>query len=396
MRPVYNWTARLVLAGHLAAVVVLGPAASQVSAETRGFPNGLPSDRSFFPIAVWLQQPENAAAFKAIGINTFVGLWHTPTPERLAHLEADGLHLIVAQTPEALALKQSRVIRGWMHIDEPDNAQPDGKGGHGDCVLPDALVQRYQEMRAHDPTRPVYLGFGQGVANPYWFGRGRTCSAIPPETYYGAASKGADIVAFDIYPVAEARQPHIAGRLQLVGQGVKNLKRWAPPGTPIWADIETTHIKNPVRRPTPEEVRSEVWMAIVNGATGIDYFVHEWTPSFREDAVFRYPDVVEEIRRLNAQIQDLAPILNGPMIENEVTIEARAEIAHMVKREGATTYIFAVNMEKRPTRAKVAIRSEAPAQAVVVGENRTVDFTDGAFEDRFGEYEVHIYRLRSE
>jgi hypothetical protein len=106
--------------------------------------------------------------------------------------------------------------------------------------------------------------------------------------------------------------------------------------------------------------------------------------------------VVEEVRRLNAQIQDLAPFLNGPTIENEVTVEARAEIAHMVKREGAATYIFAVNMEKRLTHAKVTIGSEAPAQVVVVGENRTVDVANGAFEDRFGEYEVHIYRLRTE
>jgi hypothetical protein len=137
-------------------------------------------------------------------------------------------------------------------------------------------------------------------------------------------------------------------------------------------------------------------MAIINGATGIDYFVHEWRPSFREDGVFRYPDVVAEIRRLNAQIQVLAPFLNGPTIDNEVTVDARAEIAHMVKRAGDTTYVFAVNMEKRPTRARIAVRSEAPARAVVVGENRTVNLVDGAFEDRFGEYEVHIYRLRSE
>jgi hypothetical protein len=396
MRPGCDWAARLALAAHLAAAALVGPAVTRAGAETRVFPNGLPTDRSFFPIGVWMQQPQNAAAFKAMGVNTFVGLWQPPTAERLALLQAHGLHVIVEQGPEALALKASPVIRAWMHIDEPDNAQADGKGGFGDCLLPEAIVQRYQEMRTLDATRPVYLGFGQAVANPYWFGRGRKCSAIAPEEYYRAASKGADIVAFDIYPVAEARQPHVMGRLQLVGQGVRNLKRWAPAGTPVWADIETTHINNPARRPTPKEVASEVWMAIINGATGIDYFVHEWKPSVREDAVFRYPDVVEELRRLNAQIQDLAPLLNGPTIENEVTVEARAEIAHMVKREGAATYIFAVNMEKRLTHAKVTIGSEAPAQIVVVGENRTVDAVNGAFEDRFGEYEVHIYRLRSE
>jgi hypothetical protein len=32
-------------------------------------------DPSFFPIAVWLQDPSRAPAYKEIGINVYVGLW---------------------------------------------------------------------------------------------------------------------------------------------------------------------------------------------------------------------------------------------------------------------------------------------------------------------------------
>ena len=39
---------------------------------------------TFFPIGVWLQNPRNAAAFRAIGINTYVGLWNAPTNDDLA------------------------------------------------------------------------------------------------------------------------------------------------------------------------------------------------------------------------------------------------------------------------------------------------------------------------
>jgi len=370
--------------------------AESVRAETgqRSFSNGLPTDPGFFPIAVWLQQPYNAGKFAAIGINTFGGLWRPPEPTGLAQLRSHGIYLILEQTAEALALKDNTTIRGWLQTDEPDNAQSDGQGGYGDCISPEEIVRRYDEMRSHDSTRPVYLGFGQAVANPKWIGRGTKCAAIAPEVYYKAASRGADIVAFDIYPIAETDQAHVMGRLDLVGRGVRNLKSWAPPGVPVWADIETTHIKNPYRRPTPEEIRSEVWMAIINGATGINYFVHEWEPSFNEDGVFQYPDVVAGLKKLNGQIRDLAPVLNSPTIEGAVKINSPGELAYMVKQDAATTYLFAVNMGEEPVSAKMAMAADSAPKAVVVGEDRAIDVEGGAFEDSFQRYQVHIYELR--
>jgi hypothetical protein len=183
------------------------------------------------------------------------------------------------------------------------------------------------------------------------------------------------------------------GRLDLVGRGVRNLKRWAPAGVPVWADIETTHINNPNRRPSPDDIRNEVWMAIVNGASGINYFVHEWRPSFREDGVFRYPDVVDELKRLNEQIQELAPVLNGPTIENVVAIEASGEIAHMVKDGPTATYIFAVSMEQTAVRAKVMITLKAAEPVIAVGKDRIFYLSNGVFEDNFDPYESRIYQL---
>jgi hypothetical protein len=361
----------------------------------REFPNGLPKDTGFVPIAVWLQQPDSAAAFSDIGINTFIGLWHPPTEAGLAQIEKHGLHLIVQQTPEAIALRHKQVIRGWLHVDEPDNAQPIG-GGYGDCIVPENVVRMYGEMRAVDPTRPVYLNFGQAVANPRWFGRGPRCSAIVPKDYYTPASRGADIVAFDIYPVVETRQAHVIGKLDLVGRGVANLKAWSPPGQPVWAAIETTHINNPSRRPLPHEVRSEVWMALIHGASGITYFVHEWKPSFREDGVFRYPDTVEEIRRINTQIRSLAPVLNSATVPMGVRVDAPVEIATMVKRYGTDTYVFAVNMERKTTRARLVLSNPAAGNALVLGEERTLNLNSGGIEDEFGAYAVHLYKISGE
>src|SRR5262249_35030704 len=161
-----------------------------------------------------------------------VGMWNTPTRDDLAQLQQYGMFAIVEQTEQAQALPNADVIRAWLHSDEPDNAQSDGRGGYGDCIMPAEVVRRYRDMRIADPTRPVFLNFGQAVATPLWFGRGLKCSRITPQDYYSAAAPGANIVSFDIYPVAEERQPHVMGKLELVGQGTANLRRWSKPYQP--------------------------------------------------------------------------------------------------------------------------------------------------------------------
>ncbi len=359
----------------------------------RTFANGFPQDPQFFPIGVWLQNPRNAAAYRAMGINTYIGLWKPPTDRDLAQLSEHGIHLIAEQSPPVLALADDRVIRCWLHVDEPDNAQSDGRGGYGDCIMPAAVVRRYEELKAADSTRPVFLNFGQAVANPEWFGRGWKCSQITPQTYYTASSPGADIVSFDIYPAAEERQRHVMGKLELVGKGVANLRRWSKPDQPVWNAIETTHINNPSRRPLPLEIRSEVWMSLIHGSTGIFYFVHEWKPSFREDGVFRYPETVAEITRLNAQVQSLAPVLNSPTLPDRVRVESPVPIATMVKRYGDATYVFAVNMEKKPAKARLTLGGIPGSHAIVLGEDRFIKLDGPTVEDEFAEYGVRLYKI---
>src|SRR5262245_9416603 len=103
---------RRALAGLLALVVAgspVGLAAEQASTRADEFANGFPNDPSFFPIGVWLQQPRNAAAFRAIGINTYVAFWRAPSEADLAHLERHGLYVIAEQTPEILSHRNAHV-----------------------------------------------------------------------------------------------------------------------------------------------------------------------------------------------------------------------------------------------------------------------------------------------
>ncbi len=383
-------SAALALAA-LVALIEVSPAVAGTSAPA--FAKGFPSDPAFFPIGVWLQNPRNAGLYKAFGVNTFVALWKGPTEVQLSQLAEHGMYAVAEPSPAAMALPNAGVIRAWMQADEPDNAQRLPAGGYGDCIQPDELVRRYEAMQAADPARPVLLNFGQGVANPAWVGRGSTCSRLDHERYYSAASRAADIVSFDIYPAAEERQAHVQGRLDLVAVGVEKLRRWAAPEARVWSFIETTHIKSPERRPTAAEVRAEVWMAIVHGARGIVYFVHEWKPTFREDGMFRYPEVAAEVARTNALIARLAPALNAGKPVEGVAVEAGTRIATLARRHDGALYLIAVNMERKPADARLTLPGAPDAGGVAIGEDRAVTLSAGVLSDRFEPYGVHVYRL---
>ena len=88
------------------------------------------------------------------GFNLYVGLWKGPTEAQLEALRKAGMPVICAQNEVGLRHRDDPIIVGWMHGDEPDNAQrrPDGKG-YGPPIPPAKIIADYQRMRAADPTR---------------------------------------------------------------------------------------------------------------------------------------------------------------------------------------------------------------------------------------------------
>jgi hypothetical protein len=358
------------------------------SSAREDYPNGFPNDPKFFPIGVWLQSPSRAPVYKAVGINTFVGLWKGPTEEQLAALTKYNVFVVTSQNDVGLHSTNRGIIKGWLHDDEPDNAQPIGLGLYGSCVPATEVVRRTHAMKARDDTRPIIINFGQGVANKFWKGRG-PCSG--DESYYSVAARDVDVLSFDIYPIG-SETPQVKGKLEYVGRGVTRLKNLAIDGQRVWAVIETTAI-DPGHGVTPAQVRSEVWMAIIHGAQGIVYFVHEFSPTFREDAIFRHPEVVEEVAKENELIRSLASVLNSPNLDGAITVQSPLPIAIMAKRYKNTLYLFAVAMTNSVSQPHFALKSFNVAKTYVVGENRNVKLTEGVFDDAFEGYGVHIYEI---
>jgi hypothetical protein len=361
---------------------------------------GIPTDPGFFPIGVWLQISGHAKEVAGLGANVYVGNnsgTDSLAASDLATLKAQGVYAIVGQDSVGLAnIDDPTIIGWWMDPDEPDNAQSDGMGGYGPPIAPATLVTRYNAYKKADPTRPIWLGLGQGVAYANYEGRG---SNPPPESGYVPAS---DITSFDIYPYnncsGDANSKVTCGEFWLNAAGVDNLHMWANRNQAAWTDIETTVIAaGTTDGPTPVQTASEVWLSLIHGAAGIVYFLDSWQPSFREDAIFESTAMVTAVTALDAQIKSLAPELNSATLPDLVTVTSSntaAPIDSMVKANGTSLYVFAAISRAGTTTGSFTVTGmTGNGVATVVGENRTVTVTAGKFSDAFAANGAHVYEI---
>jgi hypothetical protein len=354
--------------------------------------NGPSTDPKSFPIAVWLQSPSKASEYASIGVNLFIGLWQGPTDAQLTDLSSAGMPTFCAQEGVWSSHVADPTIRAWTHQDEPDNAQPDGNGGYGPCVDPKDIVSLYQTMVANDSSRPVYLNFGQGVAYTDWIGRG-VCTG--KTEMYPEYAKGADIVSFDIYPV-NSTDTKVHGKLEYVAKGVDLLRQAVSYEKPVWVWIETTDFNGTGNAPTVDQIRSEVWMALVHGARGIGYFAHVFSPSFIEAGLLADATIKAGVGGINAEVQSLAEVLNEPSLDGVVKVSSSnsaVPVDIVVKQHAGSFYVFAVSMANGTTNATFELTPSVGASATVLGESRSVAVTGGSFSDSFDGYAVHLYQL---
>jgi hypothetical protein len=261
-------------------------------------------------------------------------------------------------------------------------------------ALPERTMKEYQEIKAADPTRPVFMTLTAHFMPEFMKKDEKFLEALYPEYV-----KATDVVGFDIYPIYGWNKPEWIG---LVYDGTAQLVKLAA-GRPVYAWIETSkggQYTGPLERQhdvTPADIKCEVWQAICAGATGIGYFTHIWKPEYKQ---FGVPEENRRaLRQINDQITRLAPDILGETPKHAVTLEAEGgvKVAALAKEHAGTLSVFAVNYDGEHKAAQATIKVEglkAGTEIFVVDEGRTIKAEEGSFKDSFEALAVHIYQIK--
>jgi FtsP/CotA-like multicopper oxidase with cupredoxin domain len=141
-------------------------------------------------------------------------------------------------------------------------------------------------------------------------------------------------------------------------------------------------------------------MALIHGARGIDYFVHQFKPTFVEAALLQDEPMCRAIGKLNAQVEEFAPVLNAPAPATFATWNVSgvgsgqnaSAIAAITRRFGGAGYVFAVAMSNQTVSATFHLAG-VQGSLTAIGENRQIAISNQQWTDTFTAYQVHLYRI---
>jgi hypothetical protein len=286
---------------------------------------------------------------------------------------------------------------------------------------------------------PIHQGYGKGVlfwdsarqaaaflnysdilsADSYWLTDGDLrqpsqggCALLPNDpTACGNGSGSGLTVAQSALPANYAWDVQRLEHLQALNGASK----------PVVVDVETGcpfgSGDNAGRCATPPESVAAAWHALIAGARGIIWFQHNFSGPCVDDRTFidgsnpssgsynceQVPgvtlhDMVEAITAFDGAVASLNAVLLSPTVEGYVS--ATGDVSTMAKAYGGSCYLFAGSGQPGiPPPADLSVTFTLAdgftGPVTVVDENRTLQATDGSFQDTFANADaVHVYSFR--
>lgn len=374
-----------------------------------GFTQGLPTDESYFPVGVWFEKVlEEPDIQKDLDnhINTYVGVTQDSTLELLNGLDSYAL----TNGPDGGS-------RGVIVSDEVDMWAGAGRGewtgnlpGEGPICEPVETPCGYsvqEELSAGAASDGVlrYANYGKGVtfwesddhaaifvnefqdlvsADNYWFTDPNICSEF----------EGGQMLD----EPRELTQQECR-RASNYGWTVNRLRSLVEPAgaIPVWAFVE---VGLPFAGAGPDSInpsriRAAVWSSIVHGARGIIYFNHSFAGHCASQHVLRDcgAELTGPVSELNAQLRELAPVLNSDTVVDAATSSAGLDL--LTKRDGEDLVVVAASTgHDLQADVGIHVRCVVDGTAEVLWEDRTVTVEDGTVRDDFTDAEaVHVYRF---
>jgi hypothetical protein len=345
----------------LASALVCGQAAA--AATTNGrivLLNGKP----FFPVMLIDQcSGGDVSRARALGINlilneTCAGI----SPQRQ-------LEMIRGKSLAVLPIHDNHVrgggLVGWAYPDEPENNH----------WTPASL-----KSQTSDPPSDGLVSF---LTTGGGFFHGPYRDARVPLSSYSGFAQIANVSGFDLYPLGHCQTdltPVYAAQVKFNALAGKR---------PTFQWIETGPIKPGYCggfQMTPDELKAEVWLAIIGGARGIGFFTHTWTPD--EHAFDVAPPVQKAMRWVAQLISDVRPGLLG---ETVLSGSNSSPVKVLARTGGKRTYVFAANASRGPIKVQLHVPQIRDGALRVYGEGRSVDVRDHRFVDTFKPLETRVY-----
>ncbi|MCM8768034.1 MAG: hypothetical protein NC921_04550 [Candidatus Omnitrophica bacterium] len=358
--------------------------------------------KPFFPIMSWLQPIALFEENINIGVNVFVGQGAKGErpKEFLDACQKKGVYGAIAihsveEKNIVSELKDHPALLFWWLPDEPDNY------GRGKLpkYTPEEIKELYEMIKSIDKEHPVFINFGSGL------GTGNL--PLPARKYLEYIPYCDGLFTTGSYPENAPGEPK---ELFNKARAMRNLIRFdttkkKPLGQWIGLSYIGAETQNPdptARAPKPEEVKAQIWMCIVEGATCIGFFPHSWStpenPNVKNYTQFRVnEDVKKEVKNITDQIKQLTPIILSPNSTKQIKVTNidETDVKILVKEKGDELYIFASNMRAREGKVKFEIDSSVKVISVKDYEkNREIKNDKNSFEDTFKIYEPHIYVVK--
>ena len=244
-------------------------------------------------------------------------------------------------------------LLAWYIADEPT----------GNKVSRETLEEIYTLVKETDPWHPVSIVF----MAPF----------LSSRKYKDAV----DIVMADPYPIPDLPASlvgEVAGKLKKEFHGEKPV--WIVPqafgGGELWE-----------REPSIQEIRSMTYQSVINGATGIQYFVRQGLNSFPKSV-----STWSECGRMAVEIAELTPWLLSDE-EANYTESFSKNIAVTSRLHNGQLIVLVVNKINEPQRADIRISGIGNTKAKVIFENRTVTINWGIISDLLPSFGSQAYLI---
>ena len=358
------------------------------------------TDPRFFPISVFLANPEHANSLLAAGINIYMAVEH-----RLPLSTATSTGMFVMPQQEEWTQEEvgdDPMAVSWFISDECEmgysNCTPDwsnDNGEYGRLAVQQSYVDR---VEAYHDGRFKHANFGNGITRTWWAPNTmddhvQLMDSASADKYSYTSPDVDDLLTLSPTWPAGANPATAAA----YGWQVDQMKSFQDPASPrpVWVFVETAmpYLSEPgARTIQPDQIEGAVWSGLIHGATGVAYFQHNNNGLCGGTSIVECPAVRAKVTAINAQISALAPVLNTQSYQYDFNNGTDT----MLKTYNGSAYIFAgIGLLQDPGVKTFALPAGITGTTVtVVGENRTIPVIGGSFSDDFAaEYTHPVYQI---